>query len=506
MTRRPTRKVTVASVAVLTACASFAATAAANAAAGATGGSAIVAAKVATPWLQLSAGSGVDISSQPRVVRWHGKLLVAWPQEQSDLLHESLNTRLLLPNGKLGGSVNTALTWSSISADPAVLLLGGVPTIAFGGLRSLDTFDAYSGEAAYVQSPDASSWTLGQGSLTYSKSAYGDYGMGVVDDGTGQPVTAGAYSSTDHVTVHHGIDPSAPATTPDFDVAATPGDVQNVNVARDSKSGITWALWYDSTSSAGQGIRAAQIWPTLGTPLPPAPLSVVPFEGAPESINDLQDVGVASRVGGGVWAVYGSGYPATHKLVLWHVGTSTKLTLSTTGEAQYAGVSAAPGGRLWVWWIEGSTLHAVRTNPSVTRWGVERVIDSPHGAGEAPTHTAGDGSLGPLDAVLLVASKPLVKGGNDAPEIFSTRLLEGLHVAVSPATVSYAHGGSVVVTVTDAGVPVSGARVKVGSVVAHTNASGKASFAVATHATKGSHTVSVTDAGWWPGSSDFRVG
>ena len=51
--------------------------------------------------------------------------------------------------------------------------------------------------------------------------------------------------------------------------------------------------------------------------LPPAPLSTVQFQGQTESDNSTQDIGVVGRIGGGVWAVYSSGYPSAHKLVLW---------------------------------------------------------------------------------------------------------------------------------------------------------------------------------------------
>jgi hypothetical protein len=496
MLSRPQRLIAVAASAVLVT----------STALTALGESAAQAKTHASPWIQLSSGYGVGASNQPRVVRWQGKLLVTWSQEITGNLSYALKTRTLLPTAKVAGPASTAATWSSITDDPAPFLLGGVPTIAFGGLRSLDTTDAYSGEMAYVQAPDASTWTLGSGSLTYSRSAYGDYGFGAIDDGTGQVLTAGVYSSSDHLTVHHGIDPAAPATTPDIDLAGTGGDAQNANVARDLVTGTSYALWYSSASDGTQqGIRAAQIWPTQSAPMPPAPLSTVTFEGAKNSINTLQDVGVVGRIGGGVWAVYPSGYPESHQVVLWKVGTSQKLTIHTAGDAQYPGIAVGPGGRLWVYWIEGSVVHAVRTNPSVTKWGVVRTLDSPHADGESPTHTAGDGTLGPLDAVLTVANKPLVKGGNPASQIFSTRILEGLRVGVSPAKISYKTGGNVTVTVTDAGVPVPGATVKIGSKTATTNLVGKAVIAWPALSTKGTHIVTASETGWWPGTSSFKV-
>jgi hypothetical protein len=143
-------------------------------------------------------------------------------------------------------------------------------------------------------------------------------------------------------------------------------------------------------------------------------------------------------------------------------------------------------------------VYATRTNPAVTAFGVLRAVPAP--GGDSATRTAGDGALGPLDAVINV------EVGTAAPAIYSARILEGLHVAVSPAKVSYAKGGTVVVSVSDAGVPVSGVSVKVGSAVKVTNAKGRVSFAVPAHAAKGVHAVTASSTGWWPGASAFKVG
>ncbi|MDX6202933.1 MAG: hypothetical protein QOJ83_2433 [Frankiales bacterium] len=495
MTSRPNRVIAAATVAALTTTTAIAALAAP------------AQAKAKAPvWTRLSAGSGVGISSQPRVVRWHGRLIVVWPQD-TDSGHTSIRSRILGSTAKpVGGISDVVTSWSSVTSDPEVLLLGGVPTVAFGGLRTTQDTEVYDGPMAYAQATDATSWALGAGSLTHSSAAYGDYGFGVVDNGAGQPVSAGAYSSTDHVTVHYGIDPSVPAAAPDLQTLGT-GEAQDVDVARDPKTGVIYALWYSGVSDPGQqGIHRAQIWPGVSAPSAPAPLSTVNFGGGKASVNPSQNVAVAGRVGGGVWAAYASGYPSPTRLVLWNVVNGKTVTLRTSGAIQYTGISAAPGGRMWVWWIQGSTLYATRTNPSVTKFGVIRSVASPAAPGESPTRTSGDGALGPLDAVINVVGKVKDASGNYVAEIDSTRILEGLRVTVSPAKVSYAKGGTVVVTVTDAGVPVKGVSVKVGAVVKHTNSQGKVSFAVAKHSAKGAHAVTASGTGWWPGATSFKVG
>ena len=475
------------------------------------GGSAQATIAAPSPWIQLSTGYGVQPSFQPRVLRWQDKLLATWIQTTTDNSYSALNTRLLSNKLKPLDGITPALTpaWTSVSSDPVPFLLGGVPTIAFGGLHTTVTSDPLNGQMSFVQATDAQTWALGNGSLTNNRSAYGDYGLGAVDDGTGVPVSAGAYSSTDHITVHHGIEavpPTDPPASPDLQLAPTNGDAYNTSVARDLKTNVTYAIWYSAANDkANQGIRAAEIWPAQSAPMAPAPLSTVQFQGATESSNSLQDVGITGRIGGGVWAVYSSGYPSPHTLVLWKVGTTTKLTLRTSGEVQYPTVSAGPGGRLWVSWIEGTQIRAVRTDPAVTTWGVVRTLNAPDSNDGGPVHVVGDGQLGPFDAVINSGGKPLTKGGNATSQIYSARIYEALKVTATRG-ISYKRGGTVTVTVSDAGLPVLGVTVVVGGKAKTTNRFGQVTYAVAPLTAKGAHSVVATADGWYPGKTVFRVG
>ena len=440
----------------------------------------------------------MQISYSARVARWGSKLVVVWPQATSANT-TAIRSRVLGADGKPSGGVGTVVDWSSVSSDPTVLLLGGVPTVVFGGLRSLDTTDPHTGPMAYAQAADARSWTLGAGSLTQSRSAYGDYGLGAVDDGTGSPVVALAASSTDHVTVHHGIDPSVPAVAPDLYTEPTE-EAQAVNLVKDPVSGKAYALWYASRTDRSEGIHAAQVFPTVQPPIGPAPLSSVPFGGARESVNPGQNVAAAGRVGGGVWAAYSSGYPSPKQIVLWNVETGRTLTLrsgSAYAGVQYVSLSPAPGGRLWLSWVEGGSVKAVRTNPAVTRFGAVRTVRAP-GTG-SPTRIDGDGSLGPLDLVMNEAPH-----GNEGA-IWSTRILEALQVKASPAAAKARPGLRVVVRVTDAGVPVPGARVRMGGLVRVTDAGGRAVFGPGSAAVPGTRNVTATSPTFAPGSTKVRL-
>ena len=89
-------------------------------------------------------------------------------------------------------------------------------------------------------------------------------------------------------------------------------------------------------------------------------------------------------------------------------GTGTTPTLNTTGGFQYTGISAGLVGDRGC----GGCRTRRRTRP-------------------APT---------PLDAVINVIGKEGNASGDATAEIFSTRILKGLQVAVSPAKVSYVEG------------------------------------------------------------------
>lgn len=441
-----------------------------------------------SPWTTLSAGAGINVGFEPGVARWGSKLIVVWPQKSST--GESIYSRVLAANGKPAGPIGTVARWVTVNSDPAVFLLGGVPTVTYSGDRSTESADPYNGPLVHSQSPTADTWMPITASLSH---AGAEYGLGAIDDGTGQPLVAFATPSNDRVTFHHGLDTAVPAAA-DQTTGVT-GEVQNVSVARDLKSSAIYALWYAGTSNpALQGIHAAAVYPTLSAPSKPAPMSTVLYAGKKTSVSPGQGVAVAGRTGGGVWAAYGSGYPSAHRLVLWNVQTGRTLTLPRpAGAIQYVGLSAAPGGRLWVFWIEGATVYAVRTNPAVTKFGVVRAVGAP--GGYAPTRTAGDGALGPVDVVIN-------QSVNGAPSAISTtRIYEAVTVTTTPATV--APGQSVVVAVSDAGVPVPGAAVTVGGITKRTNAAGRVTFA---GGSRGTHPVTATATGFVGGSSSYRVG
>jgi hypothetical protein len=99
--------------------------------------------------------------------------------------------------------------------------------------------------------------------------------------------------------------------------------------------------------------------------------------------------------------------------------------------------------------------------------------------------TAGDGSLGPLDVVSLMAG---ASGAMDSIHILPGLTASAQHV--------WKRGHSYTVKVTDAGSPVSGALVRFAGHQAKSNRRGVARFTVSRHQTLRRSTVSVRHHGY----------
>ena len=223
------------------------------------------------------------------------------------------------------------------------------------------------------------------------------------------------------------------------------------------------------------------------------------FDGARESVNPSQKVAVAGRVGGGVWAAYASGYPSPQRLVLWNVVTGRTLSLRRPGGGiQYVGLSPAPGGRLWVWWVEGSRVYATRTNPAVTAFGAVRALAAP--GGSSPTRTAGDGVLGPLDVVINS-----IPTGTDS-QILTARILEALHGHRLPGGApehrppTRGHRDR-----EGCGLPVAGATVRLGSATAVTGRGGRARLVVPKTTPAGVRRIVARAPGYAAGAARLRL-
>jgi hypothetical protein len=146
-------------------------------------------------------------------------------------------------------------------------------------------------------------------------------------------------------------------------------------------------------------------------------------------------------------------------------------------------------GRLWLTWrtVSDHVLHAVRTNKAVTRFGPVQNVVQPGGLSTSVHSTECEAALGPLS---LVVNAQVSTG---SPTLYARQVLPVLSATRRPAKLNK---GTLTVTVTDAGDPLPGARVKFRKRTLTTNAQGKATFKVAATVPAKRYPIQVTKAGY----------
>jgi hypothetical protein len=214
----------------------------------------------------------------------------------------------------------------------------------------------------------------------------------------------------------------------------------------------------------------------------------------------LQRTSITGRLGApGVYVGYGTGDNMfSAKPAIYQVGASQFLFLKNQSDAAHVGITAAPEGRLWIYWDRGGKVYASRTNREVTKFGAIVSFPTPHGDADSVYRLAGEGSLGSLDLFALMDPTGDVNW-------WTERLMPGLKLeVVGNGTVE--QGKKLKLKVTDAGDPVKG--VDVYTVLANkkiteaTNASGTAKLKIPDDASKGKEQA-FTDA--YPEYTDGKV-
>jgi len=292
-------------------------------------------------------------------------------------------------------------------------------------------------------------------------------GAGVGLDGTFYSVWGD--SAPDGGGFHVGLDPNAPD-------GALPGPMKSdPGVGVDAQSGQVFAAW----NTIGGGVVVMPLNPAG------APVAVA------QSTAQLQHpVGITGRIGApGVFVAYAQGSnpfladPAVYRV---DTGATTRLTAR---DGELVSIAAGPSGRLWVFWKDGGTIFATRSNPAATAWGRIVKVRAPAGA-TTIYDLSGEGSPGPLDLLALV----------DPP----TGTLSSWHRRILPGLLFTAtkSKGETVVEVTDAGAPVAGATVKVkGHGSKTTGGAGTVSFTLK----RGRYRVKATSSGYAPYARRVRV-
>jgi len=405
-------------------------------------------------WTRVTDPSGRNIDQLGLARTGDGVLHVVWTRKSGnnrDLVHSAV-----APSGKPAGSpVNIESGWATLDSGPALVVEpGGGLRVFFSGIRSTNTTDPYSVGDLYSSTagPGGSGWALVSGPVAAHSATYASDQISATFLPDGTPVTA--WSSSFNLSTHAGLDPNvANQRWQDSCCAYSTG------LATDSATGEAVLAWFSNANSGeGHGVFTQTVLPGAG-PVKFLPGSATESRGS--AISTDQRIGITGRIGApGVYVVYGAGYPTWTALMLWQHGPG-KATKIWSGTVRHSSIAAAPGGRLWAMWVSSENrIYAARSNPAATKFGAVVAVKAP-----AKTETVwkifGEGSRGWLD-LLVSASTP----GSLA--FWHTQVLPGLTLACKS-------GNVVSCTVSDAGDPVKGAKVKIGGKTLATNAQGKAS-------------------------------
>lgn len=439
-------------------------------------------------WLTISSGNIGTTGTTPSIARFGHNYEVVWVAKTGST--QSIQGRILNAAGKPTGAVVTLVkNWAGLALDPTILAAGGGRLLAFGGDKTGTTGPYQSDAEYYTTSTNGMSWTLNGGSLSAVDGA--DEGSTAVVNAGGTIITGLARS--DGVRYHIGASTQNPAPGSDPLTATTGNFSGDPGLGVDQKTHQVWALWYSDSGINGQdGVNAQVIYPIKGSRAH-APGSSNPTT---KSAGVEQDLSAAARVGGGLYTAYRS--PTSQSIVVWKLGASKPVVTMKAGPYGVDNVmlSAAPKGRLWLYWEDRNDWRAARSNKAATKFGPVTVAKLPNKNDIENNIIAGNGSAGPLEAIAMITTPSNVN------EIIGRQVHPRLSIA---AAHSVERGKKLHVKVTDAGDPVKGATVRFAGHKAKTNAKGEAKLRVSKHASVGSARVTATVTGYTPVTTRVKV-
>lgn len=346
-----------------------------------------------------------------------------------------------------------------------------------GGLRAFfAATNVFDGLLATATSPDGNAWTV-QGPASKlkpeGKPVYVAGGIGAATGLDGAFYSIWGDSSPAGAGYHVGLDPNLP--DGELPNAALESDPK---LAVDSASGQVVSAWNEIDGNGNVVVM----------PLSPA-AGPTPIGGS--TSQSLHPVGITGRIGApGVFVAYLRGTnPFLSDPSLYRVDTGKAIRV-TRKDGELVSIAAAPGGRLWMFWKTDGGLRYTRSNKTATKFGRIVALNPPRKPSTV-YDVAGEASRGPLD--LLIHADP------DSGPLASwhQRVLPGLDL-----TASQGKKGKTVVKVTDAGAPVSGAKVKVkGQGSKTTGGSGKVAFTLAA----GKYKLSVSKKGYASYTKQVRL-
>lgn len=336
-----------------------------------------VAQVAATPpavvWARLNGGttSATQVGAQLGLARTSdGILHVIWNRGSSraDGQTTIFQTRLS-PTGSVLGTSTVSSGWAGLAGGNALVVMpdktlrlfvsGGYPPNGSGGINML------------TAPPDGQTFTRDPAAVWGGEfAAASPYIAATLSHG--QIVTA--WSGSYHVGV--ALANSYPSV---YSFMSVP------QLATDAKTG---AVVFSGITNAGKGgVYVQQVLPSRG----PGRLL------ASGTNTDSGASEATARIGaGGVYVLTADGQAKVLALTRYNGGA---VVVARGAYYYYAGVFAAPGGRLWVTWYPGTgtDIYVTRSNSAVSRFEAVQTLALPAGSQLDDYPVYGNGSLGPLD-------------------------------------------------------------------------------------------------------------
>jgi hypothetical protein len=392
-------------------------------------------AKAAT-WKQLTSAGGANIDQVALLRTADGVLHVVWHKKTGPLTEDLLHTAIAA-NGKVGATTPVQTGWTGFSNAGLTTMPGGGMRVFWGGIRTTEPTETNQDENMAVSTDGGNSWALTIGSVVQpGTQAYGS-SVSAATRPDGTPVIT--YAGTLGTWVHVGAD----ATLPNFSYQPPLGNYgYDPNVASDASG--TMIAWY-SNATGHLGPHAQGVNPD-GSPIGSA--QQMPGT-ANMNVGMLSRTPLVARPGGGFYVAYPTGYPTQNSIRVWKVGTAKTTQLDKTANNSLAAISADASGRLWVAWKDGTRVLASRSNKSATKWGAIVDAGQPKKAGSLYNL---DASATPGGGADLFGNYGI--GTNSTTSTFYARINPGLTLSAKKS------GSGYTFTVTDAGGPVKGAKVK----------------------------------------------
>lgn len=450
-------------------------------------------------WTPVTSADGANIDQVGLARTPDGTLHVAWTRKTpGNSANDDLMQTPIAANGAVGAAQVLASNWVGVGSPAMARAADGSLLIVAGATSSLDP-GAISDFGAWRSTDGGATWAQVSGDAALGGGFSDTPGLAFGGDGA---TPFFAWGTTFGLFVHRGL--SATPATGNFQTANGFGCCgYDPGVALDGNGQLVVG-WY-SNATNHEGVFAQAVDQATGNPVGAArlmPGSVTTYGGTPNSSASLARTPVVSRPGrAGVFLAYAGGYPTTTKVLVWRFGAarSSVIARRAAGVDDVA-LAADPAGRLWVVWSGGTRVYARRSNATLSSWGAVVSVPARKGTGSI-YKLAANAQAGALD--VLGAFEGAVPG----VQTWATQLQPGLTLTTAPAKLAAGGSGKQAVTlkVTDAGVPVAGAKVSLAGRSARTGRGGTALLTVGPFARRTRLTAHATHAGYASATATVRV-